>query len=69
MSRTEQSPGSSNFQRLAEEQPTSVLREIVQFLRANRKWWLTPVIAAVLLLGVLVFLAGTAAAPFIYTLF
>ena len=69
MSTTEPSRGASDFERMAAQRASSQPREIVRFLRANRKWWLMPVIAAVLLLGVLVFLAGTAAAPFIYTLF
>lgn len=45
------------------------LSEYWYFLRHNRKFWLTPVIIVILLLGVLVVLGGTGAAPFIYTLF
>lgn len=43
--------------------------EMGQFMRENKKWWLTPIIIAVLVLGAVVILGGTAAAPFIYTLF
>ena len=43
--------------------------ELLTFLRDNRKWWLMPVVLAVLMMGVLVLLGGTGAAPFIYTLF
>jgi len=43
--------------------------EMGQFMRENKKWWLTPIIIAVLVLGTVVILGGTAAAPFIYTLF
>ena len=39
------------------------------FLRTSRKWWLLPILSILLLLGVLLVLANTAAAPFIYTLF
>ena len=39
------------------------------FLKHNKKWWLTPIILVLLLFGVLLILGGTAAAPFIYTLF
>lgn len=46
-----------------------LLSELLGFLRANKKWWLAPILIAILLLGVLVMLGGTAAAPFIYTLF
>jgi len=46
-----------------------LMSELWGFMRENKKWWLTPIILVLLLLGVLVFLGGTAAAPFIYTLF
>ncbi len=61
--------GRSEFERQAEQTESGVLREFVDFLRHNKKWWLTPVILALLLVGLLVLLSGTAAAPFIYTLF
>jgi hypothetical protein len=41
----------------------------VEFLSANKKWWLAPIVLAVLVIGALVVLGGSAAAPFIYTLF
>lgn len=45
-------------------------REIWDFLRSRRKVWLTPVILILLAIGlVIVFAAGSALAPFIYTLF
>ena len=43
--------------------------EFVAFLKENKKWWLAPIIISILGLGLLVMLGGTAAAPFIYTLF
>ena len=43
--------------------------EFVQLLRDNKKWWLAPIVLSILGLGLLVLLGGTAAAPFIYTLF
>jgi len=43
--------------------------ELWAFLRDNKKWWLAPVVISILGLGLLVLLGGTAAAPFIYTLF
>ena len=48
---------------------TSALGELVGFLKHNKKWWLGPIIVVIVLLGLLVLLGGTAAAPFIYTLF
>ena len=39
------------------------------FLRSTKKWWFLPILAVMLVLGALMVLGGTAAAPFIYTLF
>jgi hypothetical protein len=38
-------------------------------LKQNKKFWLIPVVVLLLLVGVLIILGSTAAAPFIYTLF
>jgi len=43
--------------------------EVWQFLRQTKKWWLLPILAVLVLFGLLIALSGTAAAPFIYTLF
>lgn len=47
----------------------SLGRELVQLLVTNKKWWLAPIVFAMLIIGALVMLGGSAAAPFIYTLF
>lgn len=44
-------------------------RDLGMFLKQNKKWWLLPIVAVMLLMGMLIVLGGTAAAPFIYTLF
>ncbi len=46
-----------------------LVRELVDFMRDNKKWWLAPIIVVVLAMTLLVVLGGSAAAPFIYTLF
>jgi hypothetical protein len=46
-----------------------MVREMLSFLRQNRKWWLLPIIVVLLLVGLLVVLGATGAAPFIYTIF
>ena len=56
-------------QAAAEQSRTSLLREIWGFLSITKKWWLLPIIVVFGLLGVLIMFSGTAAAPFIYTLF
>ena len=48
---------------------TGIVAEFWQFLRHSKKWWLLPIVVVLFLFGVLIFLSGTAAAPFIYTLF
>lgn len=50
-------------------QGSSFAGEFWYFLRQNKKWWLLPIVIILVTFGVLVFLSGTAAAPFIYTLF
>lgn len=67
--RTQQDDGSDDIQGLLHGKRTGVAREFLDFLAENKKWWLAPIIISVLLLGLLVVLGGTAAAPFIYTLF
>lgn len=46
-----------------------VVGEFWHFLSQTKKWWLLPIVLILLAFGVLVALSGTAAAPFIYTLF
>lgn len=58
-----------NFARAARGRRTSLVGEFWQFLGHNKKWWLLPIVLVFFLLGALMLLGGTAAAPFIYTLF
>ncbi len=47
-----------------------ILKEFWDFMKVRKKWWLTPIVVVLLLLGTLIVLTqGTAVAPFIYTLF
>lgn len=47
-----------------------ILKDLWMFIRERKKFWLAPIIVILLLLGLLiVFGAGSAIAPFIYTLF
>ncbi len=57
------------FAKQAEQAPTGLLSELVQWLRHNKKWWLAPLLVILLLVSALVLMSGTAAFPFIYTLF
>ncbi len=48
----------------------SILKEFWDFLKVRKKWWLTPIILVLLLLGFLIVVTqSSAVAPFIYTLF
>jgi hypothetical protein len=59
-----------DFSQIARSQrESSFLGELWALMRQQRKYWLMPIVAVLLLLGLLVFLSGTAVAPFIYTLF
>lgn len=48
----------------------SILREIWAFIRAEKKYWLAPILFIFILFALLVaFSQSSAVAPFIYTLF
>lgn len=48
----------------------SILREIWDFIRHKKRYWLVPIILILVLIGLLLVLTeGSAIAPFIYTLF
>jgi len=47
-----------------------LLRDLWDFMKDRKKFWLVPIVVVMLLLGSLVVLSqGSAVAPFIYTLF
>lgn len=48
----------------------SFFKELWQFMRMRKKFWLGPIIIFLLLVGALIIFAeGSAVAPFVYTLF
>lgn len=65
------SPKSSpdRLDELAGTAQPGVAAEFLDFLKHNKKWWLVPILLVLGLFGVLIILASTAAAPFIYTMF
>ena len=47
-----------------------IMRELLGFLWKRKFWWLIPMIVVLLFVGaIMVFLQGSALAPFIYPLF
>lgn len=69
MTEEQNGDGKNEFLSQASGKQSGLASEFIGFLKANKKWWLAPIIISILLLGLLVVLGGTAAAPFIYTLF
>ncbi len=60
-----------DFEKAARAKPPGLWRELFDLLRQNKKWWLLPIVIALLVFGALIAVAMVApgAAPFIYSLF
>lgn len=65
----DEATGSGDFMSRAQEGHPSILQEMWDFIRENKKWWLVPIVLVLLALGALVTLGGTGLAPFIYAIF
>jgi hypothetical protein len=61
--------GRNEFERAGEQPALNFFADFWQFQRANKRWWLAPIVVTLLVLAVLALLTMTPAAPFIYTLF
>lgn len=59
----------TEFEQLNQQPGQSMFAEIWQFIIENKAWWMVPIVVTLAAVGVLVVLAGTGFAPFIYTLF
>lgn len=64
-----QTDAPDDFARQVDSASPGLLREFWDFLRTEKRWWLTPIILVLLLFGALLVLGGTGLAPLIYTLF
>jgi hypothetical protein len=64
-----QDESQDDFAKEAERARPGAARELLSFLAQNKKWWIAPVVVVLLVIGALIVLSGTAAAPLIYTLF
>ena len=58
-----------DFEAHATAAESSIVGEFVAFLLHNKKWWLAPILLVLALVGLLVILSSSAAAPFIYAIF
>lgn len=57
------------FLSLAETSQPGLLRELADFLVHNKRWWLVPLIAVLLILGGMIVATSTAIIPAFYMLF
>jgi hypothetical protein len=57
------------FEQQAKTARQGMIVQYFQFLREHSKWYLVPIILALIVLGALVFMAGSSVAPFVYTMF
>ncbi len=59
-----------DFEKAARAKPPGIVRELLDLLRHNKKWWLLPILIALLLVGALIALSiiAPSAVPFLYPL-
>jgi hypothetical protein len=57
------------FLQAAADKERGIVAEFLAFMAENKMWWMTPILVVFGLLGVLLILGATGAAPFIYALF
>lgn len=62
-------PEKNDFEEAGAEKEASLWREFTAMLMENKKYWMIPIVLILLLFGALILMGGSAAAPFIYTLF
>ena len=66
---SEQNQRKNEFEKAGDGKQDSLIREFIDFVFANKKWWLIPILLVLGLVGLLAVLGSTGAAPFIYTIF
>ena len=57
------------FSEIEPKKNKSLISEFLSFALHSKKYWLIPLVGILFLFGLLIFLSGTSAAPFIYSLF
>jgi hypothetical protein len=58
----------NEFEKASQEKPVGIVREFLQFLGSNKKWWLLPIVVVLVVCSLLAVVATTIA-PYIYTLY
>lgn len=59
----------NDFEQANQQEQTGLAKKLVAFLGENKKFWLIPLLLALLAIGVLLIVDSTSEAPFSYTLF
>ena len=67
--KTEPQNTKTEFERAGEEKSLSLVGEFWLFITENKKWWMIPILVVIGMVGLLMILAATGAAPFVYTFF
>lgn len=62
-------PDVHEFERLAGQPSASIVAEFLDFLAHSKKWWLIPIVMALVLVGLMAVVGSAGAGPFVYTLF
>ncbi len=67
--REDSSEQRSKFEEAGKEPQLSIVQEFLLFIIENKAWRMVPIVVVLGLVGLLVVLSSSGAAPFIYTLF
>jgi hypothetical protein len=67
MSEQKPSDRENEFLQASSQEERGLVAEFIAFMKENKMWWLTPILVVFLLLGVLLILGATGAAPFLYS--
>ena len=62
-------PPENDFEKASQEKPVGIVREFLQFLSENKKWWLLPIVVVLVLCSLLAIVAVTLLPYSIYTFF
>lgn len=65
----EQTRAEGDFASQAEAKAPGLVQEFLDFIWHYKLWWMIPILVVLLLVGLLLVLGGSVAAPFIYPLF
>ena len=61
-------PPENEFEKASQEKAPGIVREFLQFLAENKKWWLLPIVVVLVLCTLLAF-SALSLSPYLYTLF